>query len=174
MTAEEQDRPLEGGTGYRRLTGSKTIGEILQTAMAFEQTAFEFYRDLEARVSKPLRGLVHELMEEEQRHYTLFDELRGRPDVAEHIAAQIRTPKNDHRFADFVQAPNLSRFPDDQSVLQYAVAREHAAMEQYAALADSTPSGPIQDLFQFLSQEELQHKGELEKRYYELVYLGRP
>jgi rubrerythrin len=43
-------------------------------------------------------------------------------------------------------------------------------MEQYAALAAEMPAGPVQELFRFLAQKELRHKGELERRYYDLVY----
>ena len=43
-------------------------------------------------------------------------------------------------------------------------------MEQYGALAREIPGGPIRELFQYLAEEELSHKSELEKRYYELVY----
>jgi rubrerythrin len=45
-------------------------------------------------------------------------------------------------------------------------------MEQYRSLAESTPPGPIHDLFQYLADEETQHKNELEKRYYEIVHSG--
>jgi hypothetical protein len=38
-------------------------------------------------------------------------------------------------------------------------------MEQCGELALETPEGPIRDLFRFLGQEALTHKGELEKRY---------
>jgi rubrerythrin len=68
--------------------------------------------------------------------------------------------------------PDLGKNPDDQTVLQYALMREQAAMEQYTALAESTPSGPIQDLFQFLANEETKHKNELEAIYYEVVHSG--
>jgi rubrerythrin len=158
------------GTGRERLLRSTTIGEVLETAMSFERTARDFYAALKDRVSKPLRELVGELAEEEARHYRLFEELRARADVKERIADRIAKPANDHRFSDYVHLPNLGESPDDQAILQYALGREHAAMEQYAALADAVAPGPIQDLFRFLAQEELQHKQELEKRYYALVF----
>ena len=43
-------------------------------------------------------------------------------------------------------------------------------MEQYRALAEEVPEGPIHDLFKYLAEEELSHKADLEKRYYQLVY----
>jgi rubrerythrin len=50
--------------------------------------------------------------------------------------------------------------------------REHAAMEQYTALAESAEPGPIKDLFIYLANEETKHKTELEKVYYETIHSG--
>ncbi len=84
----------------------------------------------------------------------------------------VATPASDSRFSDAIQLPELGEAPDDQEVLQYALGREQAAMEQYRSLAESTAPGPIKDLFNFLADEETQHKTELEKLYYEIVHSG--
>ena len=160
----------EGGSGYQRMKGQHSLGEVLQTAMSFEHTAREFYQSLCDRVSRPLRELVVELAEEEDRHYKLFEELSARDDVQRHVQDRIQAPASDHRFSDYIQLPDLGSNPDDQTVLQYALGREQAAMEQYSTLAGDTPEGPIRDLFLYLALEELAHKAELEKRYYDLVY----
>jgi rubrerythrin len=160
------------GSGYRRLKEKTTLKEILETATLFEATARDFYQSLRDRVSKRLRPLVQELVTEEQRHHELFEALGRRPDVQSQIQELVKTPASDHRFSDYIQLPELGEFPDDQAILQYAMGREQAAMEQYSALAAETPAGPIQELFRFLAQEELQHKNELEKRYYELIHSG--
>ncbi len=160
------------GTGYRRLKPMKTLGEILDVAIEFEQTARDFYSGLIPKVSKQLRYLVEELAEEEQRHFDLFSEIRARPDLESQIGEMVETPASDARFTDCVHLPELGDNPDDQAVLQFALGREHAAIEQYSALAKSTPSGPIRDLFIFLADEETQHKNELEKIYYEVVHSG--
>jgi rubrerythrin len=161
-----------GSRGYQRLKSHQTLGEVLETAMSFEQSAQEFYTHLLERVSKPLRSLVQELADEEQEHYALFQQLKHNPDVTEHINEHIRTPSSDHRFSNYIHLPDLGEHPDDQTVLQYALGREHAAMEQYTALAAETPAGPLKDTFAFLAQQELEHKKELEKRYYEIVHSG--
>jgi rubrerythrin len=75
-------------------------------------------------------------------------------------------PAADHKFSDAINLPNLGDNPDDQAVLQYALGREHAAMEQYGELAESAVPGPIRDLLRFLAAEKTQHKAELEKLYY--------
>ena len=163
---------LEGKTGYRRLKPMKTLGEILDVAIEFEQTARDFYTALTPKVSKQLRYLVKELAEEEQRHFDLFSEIRARPDLEAQIDEMVETPASDARFTDCVHLPELGDKPDDQAVLQYALGREQAAIEQYGALAKSTPPGPVRDLFIFLADEETQHKNELEKTYYEVVHSG--
>ena len=79
---------------------------------------------------------------------------------------------SDGRFSDAVHIPDLGERPDDQAVLQYAMGREHLAMEHYRNLADGTQPGPIKDLFEYLANEETKHKAELEKVYYETVHSG--
>lgn len=164
--------PEGQSSGVQKLKATKTLAEILEVATSFEESARNFYRDLAPRVSKRIRYLVEELADEEQRHYDLFRELAARDDISEQVNATIATPASDSQFSDCIHLPDLGESPDDQAVLQYALGREHAAMEQYHALAESTEPGPIRDLFVFLADEETRHKLELEKTYYELVHSG--
>ncbi|MEW8664842.1 MAG: ferritin family protein, partial [Candidatus Thiodiazotropha sp.] len=149
-----------------------SLSEILEVAIEFERTARDFYNDLIPKVSKQIRYLVEELAEEEQRHFDLFNELKSRPDIEQHIQAMVDTPASDKRFSDCIHLPDLGDKPDDQAVLQYALGREHAAMEQYHALAESTEPGPIKDLFLYLANEETLHKNQLERLYYETIHSG--
>lgn len=160
------------GKGYAKLKAQTSLIDILAVATEFERTARDFYTQLAPKVSKSIRYLVEELAEEEQRHFELFTKLRNRPDIESQVKQMVDTPASDGRFSDCVHLPELGDKPDDQEVLQYALGREHAAMEQYRALAESTPPGPIRDLFRFLADEETQHKAELEKVYYEVVHSG--
>ena len=159
-------------SSYQRLKSHKTLKEILETATEFERTARDFYAGLVSRVSKRIRYLVEELAAEEQRHLDLFLRLAADPDVERQIGSEVETPASDHSFSDCVHLPDLGDDPDDQTVLQFALGREHAAMEQYTALAQSTPAGPVRDLFIFLANEETKHKNELEKIYYKVVHSG--
>jgi rubrerythrin len=160
------------GPGYQRIQSKKTLREILEVATSFEQTARDFYASLVPKVSKNIRWLVEELAEEEQRHFDLFSVLAARDDIERYVRQEVDTPASDRRFSDCVHTPDLGEHPDDQAVLQYALGREHAAMEQYQSLAASADPGPIQELFAFLASEETKHKNELEKLYYELVHSG--
>ncbi len=159
---------------YEKIKAKKTLGEILELATNFEQKAHEFYSALIPKVSKNIRYLVEELAAEEQEHFDLFSKLAKDPAIEEQMQEKIQTPVEDHKFSDYIQLPDLGENPDDQSILQYALGREDAAMKQYHALAQSTPPGPVQNLFQYLANEETQHKRELEKLYYEIVHSGGP
>ncbi|MCU7796902.1 MAG: ferritin family protein [Candidatus Thiodiazotropha sp. (ex Myrtea spinifera)] len=159
-------------SGFEKLQSKKSLADILEVAIEFERTARDFYSGLIPKVSKQIRYLVEELADEEQRHFDLFSELKSRSDIEQQIQVMIDTPASDQRFSDAIHLPDLGDNPDDQSVLQYALGREHAAMEQYHALAQSTPDGPVKSLFVFLANEETLHKNQLEKLYYEIIHSG--
>jgi rubrerythrin len=159
-------------SGYVKLQSKKSLSEILEVAIEFERTARDFYTALIPKVSKQIRYLVEELANEEQHHFDLFNELKSRSDIEQHIQVMVETPASDKRFSDSIHLPELGDKPDDQTVLQYALGREHAAMEQYHALAKSTEAGPVQDLFLYLANEETLHKNQLEKLYYEIIHSG--
>ena len=159
-------------SSYDRLNNQITLQEILRIAIEFERTARDFYQDMTPKVSKKIRYLLEELAAEEQHHYDLFNELSKRSDITEQIQEMVEKPASDRRFSDCIHLPELGENPDDQAVLQYALMREHAAMEQYTALAKIKQSGPIKSLFEFLANEETKHKNELEKLYYEIVHSG--
>ncbi len=159
-------------SGKEKLAACSSLQEILQQATEFERTARDFYAALVPKVSKRIRYLVDELVIEEQQHYDLFKELMNNPEVLAQIKQEIATPPSNKRFSDCIQLPELGENPDDQTILQYALGREQAAMEQYHSLAQSSPEGPLKDVFTFLAQEETEHKNELEKIYYEVVHSG--
>ena len=159
-------------SSYDKIRSMTTLKDVLEVATSFEQSARDFYTDLIPKVSKNFRWLAEELAKEEQGHYDLFTNLSRRDDIAEAIQAEVERPVTDGQFADAVMTPDLGERPDDQSVLQYAMGREHLAMTHYRALADTTEPGPIKDLFEYLANEEAKHKEELEKLYYETVHAG--
>lgn len=156
----------------QRLQSKTTLKEILEVATEFERTARDFYTDLIPKVHKSIRYLVEELAAEEQDHYDLFTQMAARDDLEQQLKAEVERPASDHKFSDCIHLPDLGEQPDDQAVLQYALRREHAAMEQYHALAQGTEAGPIHDLFLYLANEETKHKNELEKLYYATVHSG--
>jgi rubrerythrin len=158
--------------GIERLRGKTSLQEILEVATSFEASARDFYSGLIPKVSKRIRYLVEELAAEEQGHFELFAKLAQRSDIAGQVKIEIERTATDSQFSDCLHLPDLGEQPDDQAVLQYAMGREHAAMQHYAELAQTAPAGPIQELFVYLASEETKHKLELEKIYYATVHRG--
>lgn len=158
--------------GYHQMKDLTSLREVLELATKFEITARDFYTDLATKVSKNMRYLVEELAVEEQEHVELFTNMLKRKDLQNSLDTQVERPASDRKFSDCVQVPDLGENPDDQTVLQYALKREQIAMEQYRTLAEETGPGPLHDLFQFLANEEAEHKNELEVLYYEIVHSG--
>ena len=103
-----------GSRGYQRLKSHQTLGEVLETAMSFEQSAQECYTHLLERVSKPLRSLVQELADEEQEHYALFQQLKHNPDVPVKKSESVVIARDEHGTT-FVPCPVRS---DQSSLLQ--------------------------------------------------------
>lgn len=149
-----------------------TVEEVLETAAAFDREAHGFYVDLVPKVSKSIRYIVEELARAELAHIKKIMDLAKSPDLAEHLKDAILRPEADRRFSDAIQAPDLGERPDDQEVLQYALAREQIAIEEYSELAANTAPGALHECFSFLANEESKHKSELEALYYRVVHTG--
>jgi len=149
-----------------------TVEEVLETVAAFDRESHSFYTDLVPKVSKRIRYIVEELARSELDHIRKISDLARSPDLADHLKDAIQRPEADRQFSDAIHAPDLGDDPDDQAVLQYALAREQIAIEEYAELAAGTPPGPLHEVFAFLANEEVKHKTELEALYYQIVHSG--
>ena len=160
----QKSQHSELSPGFHLLKESQSLHEILEKAMFFERTARDFYQELAVQVSDSIRSLVEELAVEEQAHYKMFQELYRHPYVQEHIATVVRTPQSDIQFANYTHPPAFDKNANEKVILEYAIHRELVAMQQYAALANDVPPGPVQDVFRFLANEESEHIKELQEK----------
>lgn len=149
-----------------------TVEEVLETVAEFDREAHSFYTDLVPKVSKNIRYIVEDIARSELDHIRRIAELAKSPDMESHLKDAIQRPEADRRFSDAIQAPELGDDPDDQGVLQYALARVQIAIEEYSELAATTPPGKMHEVFTFLANEESKRKTELEALYYEIVHSG--
>ncbi|RYH09436.1 ferritin family protein [Tropicimonas sp. IMCC6043] len=154
------------------LSKMTTVEEVLETVAEFDREAHGFYVDLIPKVSKKIRYIVEELARAELDHVIKLYELSKSSDIRDHLRDAILRPEADRRFSDAIQAPELGDDPDDQEVLQYALARQQIAIEEYSELAANTPPGPMHEVFSYLANEESKHKTDLEALYYEVVHSG--
>lgn len=156
----------------KALSKLTTVEEVLETVAEFDREAHGFYVELIPQVSKSIRYIVEDLARSELEHIRKISALAKSPELADHLKDAILRPEADRQFSDAIQTPELGDNPDDQAVLQYALAREQVAIEEYSELAANTPPGPMHEVFSFLANEESKHKSELEALYYEIVHSG--
>lgn len=149
-----------------------TVEDVLETVAEFDREAHGFYVELVPKVSKAIRYIVEELARSELAHIRMISELAKSDDMKAHLRDAIMRPEADRRFSDAIQTPDLGDNPDDQAVLQYALAREQIAIEEYSELAANCPPGPLHEVFSFLANEESKHKTKLEALYYEIIHSG--
>jgi len=142
-----------------------TLAEALAGAIAFEERAHRFYRDLATHVCPQNRELVEELAAEELTHVRLLQEMAEDPDLAEHLHAWMEPPETLVDFAAYVTLPVDRDDLSTDELLASAEAREEIAREHYGYLAELTPEGPIRDLFRFLREEEDKHAERLGARW---------
>jgi rubrerythrin len=154
------------------LSEMTTVEDVLETVAEFGREAHSFYTDLIPKISKNIRYIVEDLARAELEHIIKLRDLAKSPDMASHLKDAILRPEADRHFSDAVQAPELGDNPDDQAVLQYALAREQIAIEEYSELAANTPPGPLHEVFSYLANEESRHKTALEALYYRIVHSG--
>ncbi|SDK24773.1 ferritin family protein [Aliiruegeria lutimaris] len=154
------------------LSKMTTVEEVLEVVAEFDREAHGFYTDLIPKVSKKIRYIVEDLARNELDHVIKLYELSKSSDIREHLMDAILRPEADRRFSDAIQTPELGDDPDDQEVLQYALARQQIAIEEYSELAANTPLGPMHEVFSYLANEESKHKTDLEALYYEVVHSG--
>lgn len=157
---------------FGKLHHHASLQEFIDLAIEFEQIAHDFYTDLLPKISKHIRYIVHELIEEEEAHIAQLTELAARHDLEDMLKAEVADLTVDRKFYDGIHLPELGENPDDQTILQYAMTREFIAMVQYSELAEKAPAGPVRDLFQFMASEEIKHKNDLESLYYEIIHSG--
>lgn len=149
-----------------------TVEEVLETVAEFDREAHSFYTDLVPKVSKSIRYIVEDLARARLEQVRMISGLAKTPDIKSHLKDAILRPAADRQFSDAIHAPDMGEHPDDQAVLQYALARVQIAVEEYSELAANTPPGALHEVFSFLANEEVKHKSELEALYYDIVHSG--
>ncbi len=138
-----------------------SVNEALDFAIAREEEAVQFYRELSQSVENPHTKLVFEgFSREEGAHRDRLIEIRktGRLQPAE---KQIRSLNIADYTVDVQVSPNLTY----QDALILAMKKEKAAFKLYSDLAAANADPSMQSIFTMLAQEEARHKLRFEIEY---------
>jgi rubrerythrin len=147
-----------------------SIEEILKKAIGFEEQAYDFYVSAIEMVKKPhIQKVLEELAGEEVKHKERLEGLiAGNTELL--IAVEKRADIQDLKLAEYLVAEPLGENATFQDVLVVAMHREKSSHEFYSTMATLSEDETMQELFDFLAQEELVHKNKVESLYDEVVY----
>ena len=147
------------------LAGQTSARALIEAAVRFESNAHDFYTDLIDRVRPALAGLVTELANEEREHRQHLLDLLANPDLVAELHQQIAMPHTAARFEALIETPDPPADPSDDDILALALAREEAAAEHYARLAEDAAHPAMRQAFAYLRDEEISHIAQLGARW---------
>lgn len=139
----------------------KSVDDALDFAIAREEEAVQFYRELSHSVENPHTKQVFEgFSREEGAHRDKLVEIKksGKLQASE---KQIRSLNIADYTVDVAVSPGLSY----QDALILAMKKEKAAFKLYSDLATGSTDTTIQAVFTMLAQEEARHKLRFEIEY---------
>jgi len=143
----------------------ENINDILDFAIANEQTAFEFYSSLSISArNEDMKNTFEHFAQEEIGHKAKLLKVKE-----EGIFNRESLKITDLKIADYLD--NVQATPDMsyQDALILAMKREKAAFRLYTRLAGKCANPNLVNLFLALAQEESKHKLMFEVEYDEFI-----
>lgn len=142
-----------------------SVDEILDFAIAKEEEAAAFYRDLASRTEWPwMTKTFEEFAREEDGHKAkLMGIKRGK------LTAVPADKVADLKIGDYLVDVEPGGQLDYQNALILAMKREKKSFKLYMDLAEATDDGSLRSLFSVLAQEEAKHKLRFELEYDERI-----
>jgi rubrerythrin len=138
-----------------------SLAEVLEFAIQREIEAAESYGRLAARSrQEAVRNLLLDLRKEEQHHEEI---LRGI--ASGHLVPLFLRPVPDLKISDYVVDEPVDADSSIQDLLILAAKKEAKAVALYTELGSRVSDPEHRRLFDFLVQEEREHKLRLEKEY---------
>ena len=145
------------------------VEEIIQQAIAREEDSHALYTKAQEMVRHShVVDLLEELAQAELGHKAKLEGLLAE-DVEKAIGPEHREKVVDLKISDYLRPISLDQVAGIQDVLLLAMQNEREARDFYAEMAQST-TGTTKNLFEFLANEELKHKNQVETLYEEIVY----
>ena len=147
-----------------------TVEGIIRRAIQVEEDAYSFYTGVSQMVKLPhVQDILNELAGEEVKHKERLEELLA-GDTERIVATKKGQKIEDLKLADYLVSQPLDEDATLQEVLIIAMQREKNAYDFYHLMAGFAASEAVKELFEFLAQEELEHKNKVEVLYDDIVY----
>lgn len=143
----------------------ENINDILDFAIANEQSAFEFYSELARNArNEDMKNTFERFAQEEIGHKAKLLKVKE-----EGIFQKENVKITDLKIADYLDKVQATPDMSYQDALVLAMKREKAAFRLYSKLASKTSDSNLTNLFLALAQEESKHKLMFEVEYDEYI-----
>lgn len=143
------------------------IEKVFSMAIKREIEAYEFYRDVANRMqNESVKIIFEQLSKEEMGHREVLEKLKSNPTTM----MSFTKPSADYKLAEATELPNLNINMKPADALALAMKKEQQAVESYRKLSSETNDVKIKEIFDNLSNMELQHKNRLENMFTEIGY----
>jgi rubrerythrin len=148
-----------------------TAEEILREAIRGEVESYEMYtRSVDLVKAEHIKGMLRELAQEELGHKVALEGMLADPGQLEWQITELKAaPIQDYQIGDHLVARPLGPDSTFEDVCIFASKKERESHELYRDLAGQS-AGPVRDLLEVMSKDELRHKNLVEGWYEEIVY----
>ena len=135
--------------------------DVIEFAIQREEAACKAYGELSQVAETPgLKGLLLELQAEELKHKELLQ------DITSEAIGNLETHKVlDLRISDFLTEEPSTPDMTFQDLLIFAAKKEQQAVELYTRMMAAVNSEELKKMFDFLVEQEKEHKLKLETEY---------
>jgi rubrerythrin len=141
----------------------------LDMALKRENFSIKFYEALLALVEKEsAKALLHHLIEEEKRHFSLLSDALVRGGYE-----KIGVPKGREslEMTDYLIRKEIKSSSGPEELMRLAIRREEAAEEFYLSRINYIQDKKLKDLYQRLADEEGNHRKTLLSGYDDLMIM---
>jgi len=141
----------------------RRISGLLDLAIAREEEAYAFYRDLREKMSDlTARDTLDFLAKEERKHRDFLVRYKK----GELPSGTMRLMDGvDYHVAEHEREPDPGTAGDLKDLFLIAAHRELRAHDFYVALANAHPEGPVRDMLLMMANQEMKHKEKVEYLY---------
>lgn len=137
------------------------FGDIIGLAISREEAAIKAYGDMSEKAQSPgLRELLRELQDEEKNHKRLLENI-SETQIQDFEIKEVP----DLKISDYLTEEKTKEEMTFQNLLVLAAKKEQEAVDLYSNLEQNADEAELKKLFQFLIQQEKNHKLKLETEY---------
>jgi len=135
---------------------------IVQSAIEREIEAAEMYTKLAEQAEKQnVTVFFQEMADEEKEHRRLLTEFQ---ETRKNVELKLE-PVPDLKISQYLRDVEYDDDMSYQDALVMSIKKEEQARDLYRLLGDTNLDPEVQNLFNFLSQQEAKHKLRLEQEY---------